>query len=189
MPGFLVPMTASFVFHVKNSDPRDSGLNLLLSFFFKAFVLRCSLIVATLLHEASHLTAAVTTCKKPFKSIFTTRNLIGCVECNVWLKALCPVVQWPDAACSAHVKLPFQPSTDAHSWIRFAGPSASILLAVACSSFAWFIGCSSIGLMVVAGTWMIAIGGIASDILSEAPDKTEFRCGNFGMLVICVMDR
>jgi hypothetical protein len=188
-PFFLFPLTASFIFHVKNSDSHDSGLDLFLSFLIKAFVLRCSLIFGTLLHEASHLIAAVTECDQPFETLFSMRNLMGSVECGVWLKALCPIVQWPNAACTAHVKLPFQPSAAAHVRIRCAGPSASLILAVACSAVAWLIGSSSVLTTFAAGTWMIAIGGITSDILVAASDITKFRCGNFGMLVICVMDR
>jgi hypothetical protein len=189
MPIFLIPMTVSFMLYVKNSDSHPSGLNFVLAFLFKAFVLRCSLVVATLLHEASHLIAAATTYNQPFKSVFSRKNLMGGVEFDVWLRALCPIVQWPNAACSAHVELPFSPSVDAHRWVRCAGPSASLILAVTCSVFAWLDGCPNNLITIATGTWMIAIGGIASDILTEAENIRIFRCGNFGMLVICMMDR
>ncbi len=189
MPLFLCPMTASFIIFIFDNYSHRSGFDLILVFLFKAFVLRCSLVVATLLHETFHLTAAATTCHQPFKSVFSRKNLMGNVEFGIWLKALCPLVQWPYAASSAHVKLPFSPSTDSHAWIRLAGPSASLLLAVACSASAWLLGYTDVVATAAAGTWMIAIGGIASDVLTATTDTTKFRCGNFGMLVICMMDR
>jgi hypothetical protein len=44
--------------------------------------------------------------------------------------------------------------------------------------------------IVALGAWVVALGAIASDIVQPSDISDQiFRCGNFGMLVICAMDR
>jgi hypothetical protein len=174
-------------------DDRDDSFYLLnLDLLEKAFALRFALVVATLFHEMGHLIAAAAICNQHFRTLFTYQNMLGNIDSLAWIYALVPFFPWPKAAANPYVDLHVQLSSRAECIVRLAAPTASILLAIMCTWFAIHRDPSSQAAVLALGAWIIALGGIASDLLSPAPSsgkRGRFRCGNFGMLVICAMDK
>jgi hypothetical protein len=154
----------------------------------KAFALRLALVAATLLHEWGHLVAAAATGDQPIHALFSYRNVLGNIYIGAWMYALVPFFPWPMAAAYPHVQLPVQPSNRAECLVRLVAPAASIILAATATIFAFHRDASSLAAVFASGAWMVALGGIASDLLGSS-ERSLFRCGNFGMLVICAMDR
>ena len=155
----------------------------------KAFAFRLSIVVATLIHELGHLLAAAVMSKHPLVTIFSTRNLLGNTKFCFWIQALVPVLPWPQTACVPHVILPFDFSSTARYVVSISAPVVSIFVAVVCTLVSSSGVVSEIGIPISVGTWMVALGGIASDILDVPGNPARFQCGNFGMLVVCAMDR
>ncbi len=188
------PTAAIFLILVAQSTSYASGHDD--PFYFivvKAFALRLALVAATLLHEMGHLVAAAATGDQPIRALFSYRNILGNVDFWAWMYALVPFCPWPMAAAFPHVELPVQPSSRAEWLVRLAAPAASMILAAVYTPFAFNRDSSSLAAVFAIGAWTVALGGAASDLLSIAAQAGErrsvFRCGNFGMLVICAMDR
>jgi hypothetical protein len=192
---FFLVLTANSTFF-----PNDNGIYgnsifmLSLRIVEKAFALRIALVVATLFHEMGHLIAAAATGSQPICALFSNRNVLGNIDSRAWAYALIPFCPWPMTASYPHVELPVKPSSRVRFVVQLAAPTASIILALASTIFAFLHGSSSslAGVSAI-GAWMVALGGIASDLLNAAAASAGegciFRCGNFGMLVICAMDR
>jgi hypothetical protein len=154
--------------------------------WMKAFVLRISIVVSTLIHELGHLITAVFTSQLKFSEIFTVGNLKGNIGIDKWLMALIPFLPWPKEASSPHVILP---QIESHAIVRLAAPLLSLLFAAICTSLTFCETFSEISGPFAIGTWMVALGGISSDMLSTSFENNIYCCGNFGMLVICAMDK
>ena len=106
---------------------------------------------------------------------------------SFWLKALLPFSSWPQFV--PYVEIPFTQSLQNRYFISLAGPITSFLLAIACTNIALaFINFEFFKIIALAA-WAITLGGIASDVFGYTSIDETFRCGNFGMLVICAMDR
>jgi hypothetical protein len=158
----------------------------------KAFALRLALVAATLLHELGHLVAAAATGNQPAHALFSYRNILGNIDIETWMYALFPFFPWPMAATCPHVELPARPSSRAECWVRLAAPATSIILATISTLVAFQHDSTHLAAVFAIGAWIVALGGIASDLLgakARAGEGSIFRCGNFGMLVICAMDR
>ena len=154
----------------------------------KAFVLRFSIMVSTLIHELGHLIAAAATDMDSHRTVFTFRNLVGNVDVRTWIIVLIPFLPWPKDAISPHVTMPLKPDPRSHDVIRLSAPIVSVILAAICTGYVSSQPYSTSWIFAL-GAWVVAIGGISSDLLKINLKETSFYCGNFGMLVICAMDR
>mmetsp|Transcript_74697 Transcript_74697/g.200059 ORF Transcript_74697/g.200059 Transcript_74697/m.200059 type:complete len:1216 (+) Transcript_74697:161-3808(+) len=155
----------------------------------KAFVLRFSIVASLLFHELAHLVAAASMKNELSQSLLSTRNFLGNVDVLSWVIALVPFFPWPASACNPFVELVREPSKDSYRFIRLAGPIASISLAAFAAISAILGPNSSTANLFALGSWMVAGGALASDVFSHNIVDTKFYCGNFGMMVICALDR
>jgi hypothetical protein len=160
--------------------------NGLLWLVLNLFLLRATLVISILWHEFAHLLAALFTSEGQC-DIFSWKNLMGNSAGSLWLRALLPFSSWPRFV--PYIELGHVPSAKNSRLISMAGPTMSILLAIVCTKIA-FVNSGVQSLKTIAlGTLTIAIGCLASDVFSMEAVSKRFRCGNFGMLVICAMDR
>ncbi len=191
------PTAVVFLISIVNSTLHASGkydsvFFRTLPILVKALALRISIVLATLLHEMGHLIAAAATGTQLSRDLFSHRNIMGNIECRAWMHAIFPLFPWPMAASFPHVVLSVT-SSRAQIWVQLAAPAASVIHAAMCTIFAFHQDFHSLTIVSAIGAWMVALGGIASDLLNAAAASAGegciFRCGNFGMLVICAMNR
>ncbi len=145
--------------------------------FVAAFFFRFGLTLSMLVHEWSHLTAAV---RFDGEKIFTWKNFLGNEPVKKWLFTLVPFLPWMQ---SARVQLSKQISLE--GLVRHAGWMSSGILAGVAAVAAYFLMPSIYALPVLAagtGAILILIRGFISDIFFPQPDGT-YCCGNAGALV------
>jgi hypothetical protein len=186
-PYFAWAALASYFFRTLRTDCEScDSKNGFLWFVLNMLLLRTTLVIAILLHEFAHLIVAAFISDLSC-SVFTWKNLLGNSAGLQWMRALLPFSSWPQFV--PFIELHHAPSAKHSRWIFMAGPIMSILLAVVCTKFA--VAFSSVQSLktIAVGTWTIAIGCFASDVFTQETVSKRFQCGNFGMLVICAMDR
>ena len=185
---FWCPSLIACFLNIQQQEYVDSKCSseVLFSFALKCFVLRCTLVLAILAHEVAHLIAAAVLGHDPLHSLFSARNVFGNADVEYLLKALCPFTAWP--SLQPYVEISASVSSSSRRWIMSAGPVMSIIIACICTFS--ILGSRYSEMQTVAvGTWLVALGGVASDILDVSSNSSRFYCGNFGMLIICAMDR
>jgi hypothetical protein len=186
-PYFAWAALASYFFRTLRTDCEScDSKNGFFWFVLNMLLLRTTLVIAILLHEFAHLIVAAFISDLSC-SVFTWKNLLGNSAGLQWMRALLPFSSWPQFV--PFIELHHAPSAKHSRWIFMAGPIMSILLAVVCTKFA--VAFSSVQSLktIAVGTWTIAIGCFASDVFTQETVSKRFQCGNFGMLVICAMDR
>mmetsp|Transcript_26761 Transcript_26761/g.64689 ORF Transcript_26761/g.64689 Transcript_26761/m.64689 type:complete len:579 (+) Transcript_26761:133-1869(+) len=171
----------------------------LLQLVFCAFALRFFLVLATAMHEASHIVAAFVLSRRcpddespKFRAGVCTATsadyLLFNVPLALWAQCLCPLCPWPRAAQPC-VHLPSGGTSPCQDRaVRLSGALFSLLLALVATFASPFLGPTYYP-VCLASAWMVASGAAATDVLGLGGESAgTYKCGNFGMLVVALLD-